>query len=403
MLFSLQVKGYKGVMNALKVAAKVLPMPKPTLFSGPGSSGEMCEAIAQMGTQNVLIVTDEILNKLGLLDNIKKSFDDNGINYVIYDGILPDPTYDQVETGLAKYQENNCEAILAVGGGSPIDAAKVIAARVTNNRPIKKLSGFFKVWRAPAPFFAIPTTAGTGSEVTIAAVVSDPVTHQKTPLMDPKLVPMMAALDASLMTGLPSHVTSATGMDALTHAVEAYISMNASADTDSYAVAATRLIMQNLAKVVEKGDDLEARQNMALASYYAGLAFTKASLGYVHAISHNFGAKYGTPHGLGNAIVLPYVLEYSKVEARDRLAKLAEVSGLAKGGESNAELAQMFIDHIRGMLKQFGIPEHLEALKKEDIPAIAKLALKEAHLNYPVPKYMDQVACERLISQMLVA
>lgn len=403
MLFSLQVKGYKGVMNALKVAAKVIPMPKPTLFSGPGSSIEMCEAIAQMGTQNVLIVTDEVLNKLGILDNIKQSLEENGIRYVIYDGVLPDPTYDQVEAGLAMYKENGCEAILAVGGGSPIDAAKVIAARVTNNRPIKKLSGFFKVWKAPAPFFAIPTTAGTGSEVTIAAVVSDPVTHQKTPLMDPKLVPMMAALDASLMTGLPAHVTSATGMDALTHAVEAFISKNASADTDSYAIAATRLIMQNLEKVVEKGDDLEGRQNMALASYYAGLAFTKASLGYVHAISHNFGAKYGTPHGLGNAIVLPYVLDYSKEEAKERLAKLAEVSGLAKGGETDLELAQKFIDRIREMNAKFGIPAHLEALKKEDIPAIAKLALKEAHLNYPVPRYMDQSTCEQFISQMLVA
>ena len=403
MLFSLQVKGYKSVMNALKVAAKVIPMPKPTLFSGPGSSLEMCEAIAQMGTQNILIVTDEILHKLGLLDKIKKSLEDNGINYVVYDGILPDPTYDQVEIGLAMYKENGCEAILAVGGGSPIDAAKVIAARVTNNRSIKWLSGFFKVWKAPAPLFAIPTTAGTGSEVTIAAVVSDPVSHQKTPLMDPKLVPMMASLDASLMTGLPAHVTSATGMDALTHAVEAYISMNASADTDSYAIAATRLIMENLPKVVEKGDDLEARQNMALASYYAGLAFTKASLGYVHAISHNFGAKYGTPHGLGNAIVLPYVLDYSKDAAAARLAKLAEVSGLAEGGETDSALAQKLIDRIREMNAAFGIPEQLEALKRDDIPAIAKAALKEAHLNYPVPRYMDQGTCEKFIAQMLPA
>ncbi len=401
MMFSLQVKGYQGIQNAFKIAGKILPMPRPTLFNGPGSSLEMCEAIAQMGTKKVLIVTDAVLVKLGVLDKIQKTLTDNGVEFVIYDGILPDPTYDQVETGLAQYKDNNCEAILAVGGGSPIDAAKVIAARVTNNRSIKKLSGFFKVWRAPAPLFAIPTTAGTGSEVTIAAVVSDPITHQKTPLMDPKLVPMVAALDASLMIGLPAHVTSATGMDALTHAVEAFISKNASDDTDGYAIAATRLIMENLATVVEKGDDLKARQNMALASYYAGLAFTKASLGYVHAISHNFGAKYGTPHGLGNAIVLPYVLDYSKDAASDRLAKLAEVSGLAKGGESNAQLAQMFIDQIRAMSKQFNIPEHLEALKKEDIPTIAKLALKEAHFNYPVPKYMDQAACEKLISQMV--
>ncbi len=401
MLFSLQVKGYQGLMGAMKFAAKVVPMPKPTLFTGVDSSLELCDAIGQMGMKKVLIVTDEVLVKLGVLDKIQKKLTENNIEFVIYDGILPDPTYDQVENGLNAYKQNKCEAVLAVGGGSPIDAAKVIAARTTNNRSIKKLAGMFKVWVAPAPLFAIPTTAGTGSEVTIAAVVSDPVTHQKTPLIDPKLVPMMAALDAGLMTGLPAPVTSATGMDALTHAVEAYISMNASAETDGYAIAATRLIMENLSTAVKKGDNLEARQNMALASYYAGLAFTKASLGYVHAISHNFGAKYSTPHGLGNAIVLPYVLDYSKAEINNRLADLAEVSGLKTGKESDSELAQKFIDKIRAMLKEFKIPETLEALKTEDIPEIARLALKEAHYNYPVPKYMDQETCESFIKQMV--
>ncbi|UZE96610.1 iron-containing alcohol dehydrogenase [Alkalimarinus alittae] len=401
MLFSLQVKGYQGLMGAMKFAAKVVPMPKPTLFTGVDSSLDLCDAISQMGTKKVLIVTDAMLIKLGVLDKIQARLTKNNIEFAIYDGVLPDPTYDQVETGLNIYNKHKCEAILAVGGGSPIDAAKVIAARATNNREIKKLAGMFKVWTAPAPLFAIPTTAGTGSEVTIAAVVSDPITHQKTPLIDPKLVPMMAALDAGLMTGLPAPVTSATGMDALTHAVEAYISKNASSDTDGYAIAATRLIMENLSTAVKKGSDLEARQNMALASYYAGLAFTKASLGYVHAISHNFGAKYSTPHGLGNAIVLPYVLDYSKEEINDRLAELAIVSGLKTGKESNSELAQKFIDKIRAMLKEFNIPEKLEALKPEDIPEIARLALKEAHYNYPVPKYMDQETCETFIKQMV--
>jgi alcohol dehydrogenase class IV len=401
MLFSLQVKGYQGLMGALKIAAKVIPMPKPTLFTGVDSSLELCDAVAHVGTKKLLIVTDAMLVKLGILDKIQKRLTENKIEFVIYDGVLPDPTYDQVEKGLTVYQKNNCDAILAVGGGSPIDAAKVIAARATNHRPIKKLAGMFKVFSAPAPLFAIPTTAGTGSEVTIAAVVSDPVTHHKTPLIDPKLVPMMASLDAGLMTGLPQQVTSATGMDALTHAVEAFISKNASNETDGYALAATRLIMANLPTAVKQGDNLEARQNMALASYYAGLAFTKASLGYVHAISHNFGAKYSTPHGLGNAIVLPYVLDYSKAEIIDRLAILADVSGLKNGKESNEELAQKFIDKIRAMLKDFNIPSKLEALKPQDIPEIAKLALKEAHYNYPVPKYMDQATCENFIRQMV--
>lgn len=401
MLFPLKVKGYKSIMGAMKLAAKVLPMPKPVLFTGVDSSLELCDAIAQMGTKKVMIVTDAVLVELGVLDKIQKKLTEIGIQIEIYAGVLPDPTYDQVEAGLDIYKTTQCEAILAIGGGSPIDAAKVIAARATNKRSIKKLAGMFRVWTAPAPLFAIPTTAGTGSEVTIAAVVSDPVTHQKTPLIDPKLVPMIAALDAGLMTGLPAPVTAATGMDALTHAVEAYISKNASADTDSYAIAATRLIMDNLNTAVNQGSDLKARHNMALASYYAGLAFTKASLGYVHAISHNFGAKYSTPHGLGNAIVLPYVLDYSKEEINDRLADLAEVSGLKTGSETNSELAQKFIDKIRAMLKDFNIPEKLDALKEEDIPQIAKLALKEAHYNYPVPKYMNQDVCETIIKKMV--
>lgn len=401
MLFPLQIKGYKGLMGAMRLAAKVIPMPKPVLFTGVDSSLELCDAIAQMGTKKVLIVTDTVLVALGILNKIQERLTENGIQFEIYDGVLPDPTYDQVEAGLSMYKATQCEAVLAIGGGSPIDAAKVIAARATNKRSIKKLSGMFRVWTAPAPLFAIPTTAGTGSEVTIAAVVSDPLTHQKTPLIDPKLVPMVAALDAALMTGLPASVTAATGMDALTHAIEAYISKNASADTDSYAIAATRLIMENLNTAVKQGSDLKARHNMALASYYAGLAFTKASLGYVHAISHNFGAKYSTPHGLGNAIVLPYVLDFSKEEINDRLANLAEVSGLKSGMESNSELAQKFIDKIRAMLKDFDIPEKLDALKEEDIPQIAKLALKEAHYNYPVPKYMDRNTCEKIIQKMV--
>lgn len=398
--FALQVKGFQNMQKVLKTVAKNLPFPKPTLFSGPGSSLQLCEAIAQMDAQNVLIVTDAMLVKIGLLDRITAKLTELNVKFVIFDGVEPDPTYDQVEKGLALLQKHHCEAILAVGGGSSIDAAKVIAALATNHKSIKKLAGMFKVFRPILPLYAIPTTAGTGSEVTVAAVVSDPVTHAKTPVMDPKVVPLVAALDGELMTGLPPHITAATGMDALTHAVEAYISANAFAETDANALAATKLIMKYLPVAVKDGKNLEARQQMALASYYAGLAFTKAGVGYVHAIAHNFGAYYHTPHGLANAIVLPHILEFSKDVATDRLAKLAEVSGLKTGKESNAKLAQKFIDHIKAMKAEFGIPVGLDKLKQEDIPGIAKAALKEAHFTYAVPRYMDQKTAEQLIAQM---
>ncbi len=400
MLFPIKVQYYKGLAKALKVAAAVIPMPKPTLFSGADSSLEMCDAISQLGIKKLLIVTDEVLVSIGLLDSITERLSNAGVKFVIYDKILPDPTYTQVENGLKVLRKNNCEAVLAIGGGSPIDASKAIAALATNNKPIKKMAGLFKLRRAPLPFFAIPTTAGTGSEVTIVSVLSDPISHQKTPIIDPKLVPMMAALDGKLMRGLPASVTAATGMDALTHAIESYISVNATTDTEAYSLAATKLIMQNLETAVKDGNNIVARQNMAMASYYAGLAFTKASVGYVHAIAHNFGALYQTPHGLANSIVLPHVLDYSKDEITGRLADLAVASGLKTGSESKQQLANKFIKKIRTMLVEFNIPSQLDALKAEDIPKIAKLALEEAHMNYPVPKYMNQRTCESLILKM---
>jgi len=394
---SFKAKRNRVLMRGFKIVGQIMTWPKPTLFTGVGSSLELCSAIGQMGTRRVLIVTDAGLVKIGLLDDIQKKLTECGVEVVVYDGVEPDPTYNQIEAGLAMLLKNDCEAILAVGGGSPIDAAKVIAARATNDKPIEKLAGLFKIRQECLPLYVIPTTAGTGSEVTVAAIVSDPVTNTKTPVMDPKIVPLMAALDASLMTGLPPAITAATGMDALTHAIEAYISINASEETDRYALAATKMVMKNLPVVYANGQDIEARQSMALASCFAGLAFTEASLGYVHAIAHNFGAFYHTPHGVANAIVLPHILEFSKDSAADRLADLAVASGLQTGGESEEELADKFIDHIRSMLKAFDIPEKLDALKEEDIPAIAKAALKEAHYNYPVPEYMEQAQCEEIL------
>lgn len=402
MLFPVKVQYYKGLTKALKVAAAVIPMPKPTLFSGADSSLELCEAIGHLDIKSLLLVTDKILVEIGLLNDIQAKLAEQGIKVTVYDGILPDPTYDQVEKGLAILKKNKCEGVLAVGGGSPIDASKAIAARATNNKSLEKMAGLFKVYKTPLPLFVVPTTAGTGSEVTIVSVVSNPESHQKTPIIDPKLVPTMAALDGKLMLGLPASVTAATGMDALTHAIESFISTNATEETRRHALAATKLIMENLETAVHDGSNFEARQNMAMASYYAGLAFTKAGVGYVHAIAHNFGALYSTPHGLANSIVLPHILDYSKNDIINELAELAHASGLKTGRETNKQLADKLIAKIRTMLKSFEIPETLDTLKRDDIPRIAKLALDEAHANYPVPKYMDQRTCETLITKMAI-
>lgn len=391
---------HKTYMKALKVAARVIPIPRPTLFTGANSSDALCDAIGLMGLGKLLIVTDKPLVEVGIVDKVERSLIQAGVAFVRYDGVMPDPTYTQAEEGLQRYLEEKCEGVLAIGGGSPIDCAKVIAARVTNRKPIKRLAGLLKVWQTPAPLFAIPTTAGTGSEVTVAAVISEPKYHQKTPLMDPKLVPLMAALDPTLMTELPPSITAATGMDALTHAVEAYLSINATKETDAYAIAALKLINSNIVPAYKDGKSLKVRLNMAMASYYAGLAFTKASLGYAHAVAHQLGAIYGTPHGVANALALPLVLKASLPSAKTRMAALSLLlsCGDAKWDEqTNAQALVEYIENLKGAL---GIASTLADIQLEDVPTMAKNALKETHWNYPVPHYLTQQQVAQIFIQL---
>ncbi|MCR9580317.1 iron-containing alcohol dehydrogenase [Vibrio antiquarius] len=385
---------YRTYTAGLKIAALILPMPRPTLFSGPGSMNELLESMTELGFKRVLLVTDEGLVQVGIVDKVLKAAAQLDLQLDIFSKVQPDPTYDQVESGLEAYHRFHCEGILALGGGSAMDCAKVIAAKVTNKRPIKKLAGLLKVWRMPAPLFAIPTTAGTGSEVTIAAVVSDPSSHIKTPLMDPKLVPLMAALDANLMIGLPPKITADTGVDALTHAIEAYVSRNATQETRAYSVAAIKLIFKYLPRVVEQGDDVEARHKMAMASYYAGLAFTKASLGYVHAFAHTFGAKYGIPHGMANGLALLPVLRFSLSEIEPQLRKLDALTAEGQSGEASA---QHFLTHVESLFASIDIKQKSALIKREDADALVDLILKEAHWNYPVPKFMSREECTQLL------
>ncbi|CAE6903514.1 alcohol dehydrogenase [Vibrio sp. B1ASS3] len=391
---------YRGYTNGLKVAAYVLPLPKPTLFSGPGSIHELTEAIADLGFKKLLLVTDEGLVKIGMAEQVAESARTRGLDVALYAEVKPDPTYDQVERGLNVYLESGCDAILALGGGSAMDCAKVIAARVTNKKSIKRLAGLFRVWRTPAPLFVIPTTSGTGSEVTVAAVVSEPETHHKTPLMDPKLVPLMAALDANLLVDLPAKITADTGIDALTHAIEAYISRNATTETKAYSVAAIKLIFQYLPRVVEEGSDVQARQKMAMASYYAGLAFTKASLGYVHAFAHNLGAKYGLPHGMANGLALLPVLRFSFSEIEPQLTALSEA--LIDAQSEAMPNAQAFLDRLEELYNEIGIEQTSSLLKTADTDELVTLILKEAHWNYPVPKFMNEEECAQLLAEIRV-
>ena len=307
-----------------KVVNRLVPDRVPLTFAGSDATGELVRTLASTGEKKMLIVTDKDLVSLGLVERVTERLNAAGIDFAVFDGVEPDPTFAQVEAGLAELERSGCNSILAIGGGSPMDAAKIIAASATSKKPTAKLEGLMKIRETPLPLYAIPTTAGTGSEVTIAAVVSDTATHTKKFFVDPNLLPQMTALDASLMTGLPPKTTAATGMDALTHAVESYLSETSRPQTEQWATAAVRLIFRFLPRAYKDGNDTEAREAMALASYYAGLAFTRTGVGYVHAIAHAFGARYGTPHGLANAIALPPVLDYSESAARARLAELGE-------------------------------------------------------------------------------
>jgi alcohol dehydrogenase len=408
-MFALKVLCLRIYMRIFKGITVILPFKWPKIFDGPGSSLELCRYIANQGHKKILLVTDSMLAKLGLLDAMQVELEKQGITVVIYDGVMPDPTIAQIEAGVSVLKDNNCKAILAVGGGSSIDAAKVIAARGKSDKSIINMAGLFKIYfSGTLPLYAVPTTAGTGSEVTIAAVVSDPKQKRKLPIIDLKLMPVAAALDGELMTGLPAHITAATGMDALTHAVESYISRNALKHTDVKAIEATQLIMANLVTAVTDGSNVAARQAMVRASNLAGVAFTQAGVGYVHAIAHNFGALYHTPHGVANAIVMPYVLDYSKSSCTLRLADLAKACNIGLADANNAnnandeQLAEAFIQRIREMKHKFNIPTKLAALQRKDIPQIAAAALKEARFTYAVPRYMNKATCENLISQMLV-
>lgn len=402
MLWTVKKRLYRTQQQVMKVASNVIPFPVPVLLTGPGSVQKLAENIRIRGLKHVLVVTDKVLMDLGLPKDLLNALEENEVRYTVFDKVQPNPTIENVETGRDLYKKNKCDGLIGFGGGSPIDCAKIIGARIANPYlSVRRMKGLFRVILPIPPFFCVPTTAGTGSETTVAAVITDPSTHEKFAISDLKLIPKIAVLDPELMVGLPPHITSTTGMDALTHAVEAYIGLNGNKFTDENAENATRLIFENLEKAYKNGSDLEARNNMALASFFAGSAFTRAYVGYVHAIAHNMGGLYGVPHGLANAIILPYVLEFCRKEAEKKLAKLAIAGGIGGSGESDEDLSYKFIDKIKAMNKKMKIPTHIEELQEKDIPLIAKRALDEAHPDYPVPRIMTRKECEELIRELL--
>ncbi len=393
--------GYKTMLS-LKKGIVMEPKPRPAVFVGKDAALDLCESISHVGLKKILIVTDKPLMDLGIPQQAIARLSAKGVATAVYDGVKPDPTVGVVDAGIEVLKREACDGVLAIGGGSSIDAAKVMALAAANNLKALDCVGLKKGKLPSLPLFAVPTTAGTGSEVTIVAVISDDETHEKLMVADPKVIPAAAALDPNIMKGLPPHITAATGMDALTHAVESYINTWDTPECLQFGRSATRLVLNNLERACANGEDMAARESMALASYYAGLAFTTCLVGYVHAVSHQLGGHYGVPHGLANAMVLPHVLELMKDSAGERLAELAVYCELGDETEPREDLVRKFIDRIWALNEEIGIPRTTDVIKDEHIEEIVSAALKEG-AGYPVPRFLERAECTALVQGLRTA
>jgi len=404
---SLQHAGYLAVAKTrakvLKAVSYVIPIRRPMLFVGETACDELCDMLINEGNTNVFIVTDTVLNKLGIPAKVTDYLEAKNINYHIYDGITPDPTFKVVEEGLRQSIEANCDSIVAIGGGSVIDAAKMIAMSQGNKCKPKQLIGILKARKPATPLYCVPTTAGTGSEATLGAVVSDDKTHQKASSIDPRMVPLAAAIDSVIMKGMPAHITADTGIDVLTHALEAWMSANASVETDYYAASAVKSVMHYLPLAYKNGGNLKAREEMGIAAHYGGIAFNKAGLGYVHAIAHQLGAYYSIPHGRANAIVLPYVLDVNRKASKKRLAALAKRTGMVQDGQAangDSEIADHLITQVRDLIADLNIDPTVNGMQTSDFDDIAKAAAKEVSDTYAVPTYLSAAEIKEILTKI---
>lgn len=386
----------------MKVGNYFMGYRMPECIEGPGSVKRLPELIKSKGVDNVLVVTDNGLVKLSLPDVLLEELGRAGITYTVFSDIERNPTSNDVENGYRIFKENGCKAFVAFGGGAPMDCAKAIGARVARPRKtVAQLQGVLKVMKRIPLFFAVPTTAGTGSETTIAAVITDSATHHKASINDTSILPKYAVLDPELTIGLPPFVTATTGMDALCHAVEAYTNHTYCTKLENkLAIDAVKLIHDNLLTAYHDGKNLEARQNMQKAAFFAGRAFTRGGVGYVHAVGHTLGGLYGVPHGLAMSVILPHVMRQFGPAAYDRLADFADACGM--GGDTNEQKALRFIEWMERLKAEMDIPVGLDMIKEEDIPQIIDWAIKESNPLYPVPAVWSKSDFWRLIDTLRV-
>lgn len=388
--------------KAMFLAGCVLPWHEPEIYQGEGAEARLIQRLHAEGIRSLLFVTGPNIYRRGLPKPLIQTLGAAGIQVSLFSDTQANPPIEQVESCLAQYRRDNCTAVLAFGGGSPMDLGKVTAARVACPRKsVQKMRGLLKIRRRLPFLIAVPTTSGSGSECTLAAVISDHKTQRKFAINDTALIPRACLLNPAYVASLPPKVTAETGMDALTHAVEAYIGRSNTAYTREKAEHAIRRILQSLERAYADGGDLAARSEMQLAAYEAGCAFTRAYVGYVHALSHAVSALYNSPHGLTNAIILPAVLDAYGPAADKALARLARQNALTASDTSDAEAARAMRETIRAMNARMAIPKQLPDLREADIDALVDRAIQEANPLYPVPRILGRSELAAIYRKLL--
>lgn len=389
----------RAFQTVMRMAIPLFPYREPKLLEGTDAIPQLLKA---KNIEKVMLVTDKGIRGLGLTEPLEKVLENSGVPCTVYDGTMQNPTSANVEEAREMYLQNGCQAIIAFGGGSAMDCAKALGARIVRpGKSLAKMAGLIKVRRRLPTLIAIPTTAGTGSETTVASVIVDSNTHHKYVINAFCLIPRYAVMIPEVTVGLPKHLTATTGMDALTHAVEVYVGRSKTRATKRAATESVKLIFDNLERAYNDGSDIEARKNMLHASYLAGTAFTKSYVGYVHAVAHTLGGKYGVAHGLANAILLPHVLRAYGSSAEKSLAELARAIGLANAAVSDKDARELFISRIEQMNARMQIPTSFDCILKDDIPVMAALADKEANPLYPVPVLWNSKELEAIYERVM--
>lgn len=379
---------------AFRLAMPFMPYREPEILN---SVAEVEPLLQRLGVKSVLLVTDKQLRQFGATSNLEKLLAEANIKCTVYDDTCPNPTVNNVEAARELYVKENCEALIAFGGGSSMDCAKAVGARIAYpHKSVNQMKGLLKVLKKIPTLIAVPTTAGTGSEVTITSVITNSEIKHKYTMNSFPLIPAYAVLDPAVTLTLPPSLTATTGMDALTHAVEAYIGGSTTSETRAYALEAVKLIFENLETAYADGKNETARRNMLRAAYVAGIAFSKSYVGYVHAVAHTLGGQYNVPHGLANAVLLPIVLNEFGESAYVKLHQLAKAAGISRETDLVEDSAKKFIQAIRDMNAHMNIPTGFTNIEEKDIPMMAEHADAEANPLYPVPKLMNATELEKI-------